>query len=474
MSRSLLALGWLFAAPLLEAQVNTATMVGTVKDATGAAVPNASLTAKNLATGLTRSVSTDGAGNYVISNLPAGHYSVTASLSGFKTTTIPDIELQVAQQATVNPLLEVGQATQEMTVTAAPPLLNVVNSEVGQVVDTQAVESMPLNGRSFWQLTQLTPGAAYIPGGQNVRPGGTSIRASAVNVNVNGLSPAWTGWALDGANITEFQLGGTIIQPNVDALQEFKVESANMDAQYGHTPSMINATLKSGGNQFHGDIYEFFRNSSLDARNFFYLPPPGSSLTKEPLRRNQPGATFGGPIRKDKSFFFVDIESLQLSQGVDANNIVASAAKRLGNFTDILPKTIKDPLTGQPFPGNIIPANRLSPQTQFLLPYMPPPNLVQGSTFRSVSTSPLAESIYKADGKYDQVLTEKDRLMARYSIADNTESDPNPFPAIGQFALHSRGQSLVIGLTHIFNPHWLNEAKASYYRSYFLFGTALP
>jgi hypothetical protein len=474
MLRSLLALSFLFAASILEAQVNTATLSGTVKDATGAAVPNSSVTAKNRATGLTRSVTTDGTGNYVISNLPAGHYSVAASLAGFKTTTIADVELQVAQQATVNPLLEVGQTTQEMTVTAAPPLLNSVNSEVGQVVDTQAVESMPLNGRSFWQLTQLTPGAAYVPGGQNVRPGGTSIRASIVNVNVNGMAPAWTGWALDGANITEFQLGGTIIQPNVDALQEFKVESANMDAEYGHTPSMINATLKSGGNQFHGDIYEFLRNSTLDARNFFYLPPPGSSLTKEPLHRNQPGATFGGPIVKNKSFFFIDFESLQLSQGVDANNPVASAAERVGNFSDILPKTIKDPLTGQPFPGNIIPANRLSPQAQFLIPYMPEPNLIQGTTFRSVSTSPLAQQNYKADARFDQELTGKDHLMARYSIADNSESDPNPFPAIGQFALHSRGQSFVVGLTHIFNQHWLNEARASYYRSYFLFGTALP
>jgi hypothetical protein len=152
------------------------------------------------------------------------------------------------------------------------------------VIDTQAVESMPLNGRSFWQLTQFI-----------------------TSTSMAWRRPGWDGrW--NGANITEFQLGGTIIQPNVDALQEFKVESANMDAQHGHTPSMINATLKSGGNQFHGDLYEFLRNSSMDARNFFYLPPPGSSLTKEPLRRNQPGASFGGPIRKDKAFFFVDFE----------------------------------------------------------------------------------------------------------------------------------------------------------------------
>ncbi|HEY3838766.1 MAG TPA: carboxypeptidase-like regulatory domain-containing protein [Bryobacteraceae bacterium] len=454
-------------------QVSTATLVGAVRDSSGATIPGATVTAKNLATGLARNATTDSAGNYVITTLQAGHYSVTAGFSGFKTATVGDFELQVAQQATLNFSLEVGQITQETTVTAAAPLLNAVNSEVGQVVDTQTVESMPLNGRSFWQLTQLTPGVAYIPGGQNVRSGGTSIRASIVNVNVNGQAPTWTGWSLDGANITEFQLGGTIIQPNVDALQEFRVESANMDAQYGHTPSMVNATLKGGTNQYHGVVYEFLRNSALDARNFFYQPPPGSSLAKEPLRRNQPGATFGGPIKKDKAFFFVDFESTQLSQGQDANDVVASVAERSGNFSDILPKTIKDPLTGQPFPGNIIPSTRLAPQSQYLLQYMPAPNLVQGSTFRWAGTSPLGQQLYKADARFDQQFTANDRLMARYSIADNNESDPNPFPAIGQFALHSRGQSAVASETHVFSPRWLNEFRVAYYRSYFLFGPAL-
>src|SRR5260370_22300829 len=145
MSRSVAAFIFLLAGAWLDAQVNTATLLGAVKDASGAAAPKASVTARNLGTGLTRSALTDGAGDYVISNLPAGHYSVTAGLPGFKTTTISDIELQVAQQATVNPMLELGQTTQEVTVTAAAPLLNSVNSEVGQVVDTQAVESMPLN-----------------------------------------------------------------------------------------------------------------------------------------------------------------------------------------------------------------------------------------------------------------------------------------------------------------------------------------
>jgi len=213
--------------PALFAQVNTATLLGTVRDSSGGLVPNASVTARNLQTSAERSVITDASGNYSISNLQPGNYRVVVSSPGFKTSTVSNIELQVAQLATANIVLELGEVSQNVTVEASVPMMNTVSSTVSQVVDTKAVESMPLNGRSFWQLAQLTPGASYIPGGQNIAANGVSIRSSAVNVNVNGLPPVWTGWALDGANITESQLGGTIIQPNVDALQEFRVEGAN-------------------------------------------------------------------------------------------------------------------------------------------------------------------------------------------------------------------------------------------------------
>jgi len=144
------------------------------------------------------------------------------------------------------------------------------------------VEHMPLNGRSFWQLTSLTPGATYTPGGQGTRTGGSSIRSSAVNVTINGTAPNQTGWFLDGAFITEMQTGGTLIQPNVDALQEFKVEGANMSAEYGHTPNLVNVALKSGTNGFHGTAFEFLRNSAFDAKNFFYVPPVGSNRAIAP------------------------------------------------------------------------------------------------------------------------------------------------------------------------------------------------
>jgi hypothetical protein len=211
---------------------------------------------------------------------------------------IADTEVQVAQRATLNPILHVGGVNDKVTVIAdQAPLLNQASSSVGQVIDTQTVQNMALNGRNFWQLTQLTPGVSFIRGGQNIATGGTSIRASAVNANVNGLSPSWMGWYLGGANITEFQLGGTIIQPNVDALDEFKVESSNMGAEYGHSPTIVNATLKSGTNKLHGTSYDFLRNNNaLDARNYFFVPPAGSNARNQALHRNQFGFAVGGPI----------------------------------------------------------------------------------------------------------------------------------------------------------------------------------
>src|SRR6185369_9528585 len=187
-----------------------------------------------------RSATTDANGEYVISELSAAHYGLTIRKTGFKTFNAPDIELQVAQRAMINATLQVGTVEQELTVSATAPIIDTSTSSLGQVVNTAAVERMPLNGRSFWQLTALTPGATYNPGGQGTRTGGSSIRSSVVAVNVNGGANNQTGWFLDGAFITEMQTGGTLIQTNVDPLQEFKVQGGNMDAEFGHSPSAIN------------------------------------------------------------------------------------------------------------------------------------------------------------------------------------------------------------------------------------------
>ncbi len=467
---------FIFCAPL-EAQIDTATLLGTVRDSSGAVIPGATVTAKNLGTGIVRSVTTDPWGDYTLSDLQVGRYSLVVSFKGFKTVTIPDIELQVAQQAQMHVMLPVGETTQQVTVTEASPLLSTASSSVGQVVDTRKVEQMPLNGRNFWQLVQLTPGASYIPGGQNFREGGSSIRSAVVNVNINGTGRIFNGWSLDGAMIIEFEQGGTLISPNVDALQEFKVEGANMSAEYGHTPNMVNATLKSGTNSLHGTLFEFLRNDRLDARNFFFRPAPGSNLKKDILRRNQYGAALGGPVKPDHAFFFADYEGTRLRQGIVFNNVVPSLAMRNRDFSELFsgprPVQIINPLTKQVFPSNQIPSQMISPQAKFFLPFMPEPNLVQGSTHRAIFTNRLALNVNKFDIKLDEQITTKSHLMGRYSLVDNREQDPNPFPKLGAFPLRSRAQSVALALTHVFNSHWINEARFGYYRSIFLFGQAL-
>jgi hypothetical protein len=216
--------------------------------------------------------------------------------------------------------------------------------------------------------------------------------------------------------------------------------------------------MKSGTNQFHGTLFEFLRNDKVDARNFF-------AATKNPLRRNQYGGTVGGPIRRNKVFFFADMERTNQRQAQVFNDTLPTAAMRTGNFSGS--KTIIDPLNGAAFPGNIIPANRISQQATFFLKYMP-------SQAAGVFNAPQSLDINKGDIKIDAQVTEKDHLMGRYSIQDNLEQDPNQYPSLGIQDLHSRAQSIAYTWTRVFSPKWLNEFRFGYYRDYFLFGAVLP
>ncbi len=216
------------------------------------------VTLKDKGTGSQRTATSDASGEYTIPNLTPADYSLTVSMNGFRTVVVESLPLHTGEQSTYDAKLEVGAATQEITVDAAVPLVNVASAEVSHLVPPSQVAQLPLNGRNFWELTQLTPGATFIPRGQTAQYNGSEIRARSVNVTVNGQSYIFTGWSLDGANVTNFELGGTLIQPNVDAIQEFSVAAGNMSPEYGHTPNMINASTKSGSNSFHGTCSNIF------------------------------------------------------------------------------------------------------------------------------------------------------------------------------------------------------------------------
>ena len=456
----------LFLSSLLRAQISQAGLSGSVKDSTGALVPNATVTIKDKGTGTTRTVTTGGSGDYTIPNLSPADYSLTVTMTGFKTVVVANLPLHTGEQSTYNATLELGAANQEITVESAVPLVNTTSAEVSHLVPPSQLAQLPLNGRNFWELTQLTPGATFIPRGQTAQYNGSEIRARNVNVTINGQSSIFTGWSLDGANVTNFELGGTLIQPNVDAIQEFSVAAGNMSPEYGHSPNMINASLKSGSNSFHGTLFEYLRNDAFDARNFFL----NDTI---PLKRNQYGFAVGGPIWKDKVFFFADLQNTTLRQGTSFNNVVPSLAERAGDFS-VLSKQLIDPTTRRPYPGNQIPASKITPQGAYFSSLLPAPNVLQGATSRAVYATGTPLDTHQADVRIDAMPRTSDLLMARHSISDSRESNPNPFPALGSTDLHSQAQNTTLRYTHIFTPKLLNVAQASYYNSPFLFGPVLP
>ena len=452
----------------VHAQQATARLLGTILDPSGGAIGNATVNVTNVATSQQKTVQTNGSGEYSIPLLPIGEYTMRVEAPGFQAKSLKGIVLQVNQDARVDVSLALGSTSDTVTVQAEAPLLVTDTSSVGQVIENKAIASMPLNGRAFWQLAQLTPGVVFTPGGSDITSGGQGIRATRVGLRISGSSRLAGGWFLDGFDITEYELGATSITPSTDALEEFKVMAGGMSAEYA-LPSVINAALKSGSNTFHGSAYEYIRNAKVQARNFFSAQVP-------PLKRNQFGATFGGPIKKDSVFFFTDYEGGRTRQGTTFNSLVPTTAQLAGDFSGGRP--IYDPLSTHqnpsnpsqfirdPFPRNMIPANQIASQAAFFRQYFPAPNS-PGS--RYAFSPALALDTDKFDIKVSPRLTVNDSLVSRYSFANNTESDPAAYPTLGFYPLRSRSQNVGLSYTHIFSPSVAWELAGNYYRTFFYF-----
>jgi hypothetical protein len=461
----------LFLASSSSAQESMARLLGTVTDPTGAVVIGAHIVARNIGTGLERRTESTDSGGYLIPMLPIGQYTLTVDAPGFRTSTISGLVLQVNQEARVDVKLKLGMAAESVQVEATAPLLVTDDASVGQVIENQAIANMPLNGRAFWQLAQLTPGAVYTPGGADIASGGQGIRASRIGLRISGNSRLAAGWLLDGFDITEYELGSTSITPSTDALEEFKVLAGGMGAEYG-LPSIINAALKSGSNEFHGSAYEYLRNEKIQARNFFAPSVP-------PLKRNQFGATFGGPIRRDKIFFFVDYEGGRTRQGTTFNSTLPTLRQLEGDFSGGRP--LFDPLSTRPnpanasqfirdqFPNNVIPASHISAQALYFKPWFPTPN---SGPNMFVYSPALSLDTDKFDIKVTPHLTAKDSLVSRYSYVANKEQDPQNYPALGVYPLSSRSQNAALSYFHIFSPAMTGELTYNYYRTYFLLENA--
>ncbi|HVN03383.1 MAG TPA: carboxypeptidase-like regulatory domain-containing protein [Bryobacteraceae bacterium] len=483
-------------ATLLQAQVDTGTILGTVRDASGAVVPGVKVTISNEGTLFTQTTTTSASGNYVFTPLRIGTYTIAVEQPGFKKERRTGQQLNIQQQLVVDFILQPGEVSTTVDVTGQAPVLQTENGSVGQVVGTQSVNDLPLNGRNYTFLARLTAGVN--PG----QPEGRGLNANGW-FEANGTRADQNNYMLDGidnnSNSVDFLSGAAyVLKPPIDALAEFKLQTNSFSAEFGRAGgAVLNASLKSGTNEFHGSLWEFLRNDALDAADFF---ENATGSKKGAFRQNQFGATLGGPIFKNKTFFFGDYEGTRIRQQVPETATVPTQSEissgytnfsdlvslQSGQLTDATGKsyplgTIFDPGSttsignGQyvrtPFPGNTIPASRMDPNSLKLMQLFPAPT--QGGLYNNYNVNRSSSNDVNAvDGRVDEYFTEHDQMFARYSWSHNPQFIPGPFSGYADGGGFGDGDQQVdtmgaaLSYTHSFSPTLVNEARVGFNREH--------
>jgi hypothetical protein len=483
-------------APAATAQVVTGTIYGTVADPTGAGVPQAAVTATNIATGVSSTTTADAGGNYRFPSLTPGTYNIRVEKQGFDSSVFSGVNVLLDQTARVDARLQVGQVSTTVNVSGAASTVETQTASVGTVVGEQQIVDLPLDLRRITSLATLVPGtisasgfgyAAYIVGG--------SPFSEATYVAGGGRDSSNT-LLIDGMETRAYDTGGFALAPPPDAIQEFKIQTNIYSAVFGKTAgSTMNTITKSGTNEFHGDAYEFLRNSDMDARNFFAGDRPE-------YRRNQFGATLGGPVRKNKTFFFAYYDALREVKGLSLGSFVPTDQEKAGNFSSVLtgqtanlcgaggpanlnfdtgqlfnpatesqftcPKGSADAgstvLVGSPIPNNII--TNIDPVAQKVLAAFPEPNRSGYPNY--VDQTPRDRADNQFGIRLDHTLDAKDQIFGRYMFAQSGITDPSAgystLPGFGD-KISFRGQNVVTSWIHTFGPHLLNEATAGFQRN---------
>src|SRR5713101_7224439 len=454
-----------FAVTGVQAQITTATLVGTVSDSTGAVIPNAQVTAMNVDTNLKHTVQSNGEGAYRLEFLPVGSYKLEVSASGFKAYTRTGIELTVAQIAQADVMMQIGKTGETVEVTDALPLINVTNPEIGRTVQNQEIAALPLVNRNIYTLLTLTPGVQKndttgvtlgFPEQRTLINGGVDGGAGSVNYYLDG-----------GSNITGLRNTGNV-SPNPDAIQEFRVQTNSYSAEYGRFANgIVNVLTKSGTNNWHGSLFEYVRNTVFDASPWGFTPPaPGViAVAKQPLHRNQFGGSVGGPIIHDRTFFFLSYSALrQISDPFLTGAIVPTAAERTGNFS--ADATIIDPKTKAPFLGNVIPANRLDPTAMSIInSFIPSANAI-GNKWQGFV--PLYDNRNEVLLKLDHALAHNHQLTISYFETpgkSTIRAGANNLPWSTQ-RLDWRQFNGNVSETWTVNDHMINQAWLSYTRNF--------
>jgi outer membrane receptor protein involved in Fe transport len=463
-------------------QTFQAQISGVIRDASGAVVPKVHLTATNIATNTAFTTESNDQGIYRFPALPPAQYNLAAALTGFKTFEQGPITLQVNDNVTLDIALQLGDAAERVVVSASAEALQTQTASVGQVVNTRAIEGLPLNVRDPLALIGLTPGVTF--GANFGNGGGQELGRNFFksDFNVGGGRSGSQEILLDGAANTTPDVNRGVINPPVDSVQEFKVQANSYDAEFGRTSGgVINVITKSGTNDIHGVVYDFERHSYIEANNWFNN---AANIPNPSFKRHQFGGNVGGPVIRNKTFFFADYEGLRQGFPVTFVTTVPTLLQRQGDFSQTLAAgnqrvTIYDPLTvetlanGQrqrsPFAGNVIPAGRVDPVSRRLADLFPEPNqpgnaLGQNNYIRSAGST---INTNKWDARVDHTFGQNTRLFGRYSEQKDVRVVPGPLPAPiggGRDTTDTYHQAM-LDLTHVFNPTWLVSAQFSFSRA---------
>ncbi|HEX8686805.1 MAG TPA: carboxypeptidase-like regulatory domain-containing protein, partial [Pyrinomonadaceae bacterium] len=480
-----------------SAQVNNASVTGLVTDTTGAVVPNASVTLKNKATNVETTSTTDSSGYYTFASVPVGAYDVTVERQGFKRIVLSDIKLEVAQKARVDAALEVGAVSETITVTSAT-LLTTQEATTGGVIENRMVEQLPLSGRNWDDLIGLVPG---VQADRYTEEGGSTAGGRTGGANVHGVRSLQNNFVLDGVDNNSIsenvqELTTQVARPSVDSIQEFKVSTNPYSAENGRSPgALISVTTKSGGNAFHGTLYEFHRNRVFDANNFFNNR---AGARKPQNIQNQFGGNVGGPVIRDKAFFFFNYEGTRIRKGVTrlgnvplaneirgdfstaaavANRIpggaYATLFDRVGDCRALVPSAFNP---NGSFINNQIPAQCLDPLAQKVLALLPGPNVTPGSgplNLNNFLRNPgITDDTDSYTGRFDWQQSTKNSFFVRYTLSDRFRYIPGIFGGVvdgtGSSAngrLNMKGQSAAVGWTRVISPRLVNEFRLGWGRN---------
>ncbi len=464
----------LFLGTGVHVYAQTGTLTGTVTDPNGGLLPGVAITITETETNAERSFITDERGDYNVALLPPGLYTIQAALAGFRTAVAENIELSIDDLKRINFKLQIGGLTEKLIVTEVAPLIQSETSSVGTVIDNQKVVELPLNGRQFEHLAQLVPGAlspapepstatenAWPPASSSFR-GGFNAAGARETANNN---------QLDGVDNNDPAVNNFTLRPILDAIQEFKVLASSYSAEYGRGGgAQVIVSTKSGTNDFHASLWEFLRNDKLDARDFFNKEGAGP---KPPFHRNQFGATAGGPIVKDRTFYFLAYEGIRRRQVFTSLQQVPSEAFRRGDFS-ALATPLRDPdnVAGPTFQDHIIPASRFNPISKKILERgsfpLPTPGLSSPNNFLAIN--PFPEDVNQYNGRLDHRVSSTNSLLVRYGYTKDSLSTPCSgngqtacVPGFGHNDVN-RAHSLALGDTHAFSPKLLLEVRAGFNR----------